>query len=267
MVDEIETDTGAGPTVGERLKSTREEQGITLEEIAARTRIPIRHLESIEQSEWTRLPAATYTVGFAKNYAVAIGLDRAEIGQALREEMAGQPGRISTLSAEVYEPADPARVMPRWLVIAAVVLVITVVAAFLLLRQQDLQGDDSAPVAAEAPVAASPAVTTAQPGAAANDPVVITANAPVWFEVRQKGGAILRSGELAVGQSYEVPATATAPVLKTGKPEAIRISVGTADAPAIGAAATTVSDVSLLAADLMRGPVATASAQPVPPQR
>ena len=82
---------------------------------------------------------------------------------------------------------------------------------------------------------------------------MITANEPVWIQVKD-GATTLKPGELAAGQSYEVPATATAPVLTTGKPEALRISVGTADAPPVGPAATTVRDVSLLGPDLMRGP-------------
>ena len=56
-------------------------------------------------------------------------------------------------------------------------------------------------------------------------------------------------------------------VLKTGKPEALRISVGTADAPAVGPAGQTVRDVSLLAADLMRGGSATPAAPTPAPAR
>jgi hypothetical protein len=56
-------------------------------------------------------------------------------------------------------------------------------------------------------------------------------------------------------------------MLRTGKPEALRISVGTADAPPVGPAATTVRDVSLLGPDLMRGPAAApATAAPAPAQ-
>src|SRR3954454_5689115 len=94
----------AVPTVGERLRAAREKTGISLEDIAAQSRIPQRHLESIENAEWDNLPAPTYTIGFAKSYASAVGLDRNEIGDQLREEMGGQ--RFSTTSADVFEPAD-----------------------------------------------------------------------------------------------------------------------------------------------------------------
>ena len=78
-------------SVGERLRVAREEKGFSLEDIAAETRIPHRHLESLEAGHWERLPAPTYTIGFAKSYASAVGLDRAQIGEQLRGEMGGRP--------------------------------------------------------------------------------------------------------------------------------------------------------------------------------
>src|SRR5690348_7142871 len=92
------------PTVGQRLRSAREERGLSLEDVASQTRIPQRHLESIENARWDDLPAPTYTTGFAKSYASAVGLDRTEIGDQLREEMGGQ--RFASNQAEVLEPAD-----------------------------------------------------------------------------------------------------------------------------------------------------------------
>src|SRR4051812_35407967 len=88
------------PTVRERMRRGREQQGLSVEDLAAQTRIPQRHLESIEESAWDRLPAPTYTIGFAKNYAGIVGLDRTEIGSQLREEMGGQ--RFATHQAEVF---------------------------------------------------------------------------------------------------------------------------------------------------------------------
>ena len=80
-MDETEADDVV--TVGQRLREAREAKGLSIEDIAATTRIPTRHLSSLETSEWDKLPAATYSVGFAKNYAAAVGLDRAEIADAV----------------------------------------------------------------------------------------------------------------------------------------------------------------------------------------
>ena len=72
------------PSAGEQLRAAREAKGMSLEDIASQTRITRRHLESLEQSNWEALPAPTYTIGFAKSYATAVGLDRTEIGNQLR---------------------------------------------------------------------------------------------------------------------------------------------------------------------------------------
>ena len=258
-MDETEADDVV--TVGQRLREAREAKGLSIEDIAASTRIPTRHLSSLESSEWDKLPAATYSVGFAKNYAGAVGLDRAEIADALRLEMGGT--RPVTIYPEVYETADPARTMPKGLVFGALALLAVVVLALTWMSNRSMESDEAVPatenvVASEANIAApAPAPVTA-------GPVVLTANETVWIEVRD-GGAILKQGQLSAGDRYEVPANAVAPVLKTGKPEALSISVGTTVAPAVGAAGERVSGVSLLGQDLLRGPAAVATPAPVVP--
>ncbi len=256
-----ETDEIGMTPVGEQLRAAREAKGIALEDIASQTRIPRRHLESIENSDWSRMPAQTYSIGFAKSYASVVGLDRVAIGEQLRAEMGGS--HPATTTAEVFEPSDPARTMPKWLVFGAIAAILALVLVMSWLSRRSLE-DDSAP-AADAPIAAAPADTPAPaPAAVGQGPVVITANEQVWIQVKD-GGATIKAGLLEAGQSFEVPANARAPVLTTGKPEAIRISVGTADAPSVGPAATTVSNVSLLGPDLLRGPAAAVPATATPP--
>ena len=276
MVEPIDepADDLAEPQVvsaGQRLRAAREEKGLSLEDVAAQTRIPRRHLESLENGDWERLPAPTYTTGFAKSYATVVGLDRAEIYEQLRGEMGGV--RPMAAASEVFEPSDPARTMPKWLVFGAIAAVLVLVLVMSWLNERSFRGTDEAvadsPATAAAPEAAAPGPAPAAPAAVAQGPVAITANEPVWLQVYEKGGAKLFEGVLAAGQRYDVPTTATAPLLRTGKPEALRISVGTADAPSVGPAATTVRDVSLLGPNLMRGPAAATpapSATPPPVQ-
>ena len=49
------------PRVGDRLRSAREIKGLTVEEVARETRVPSRHLETIENGDLSRLPAAPYS--------------------------------------------------------------------------------------------------------------------------------------------------------------------------------------------------------------
>lgn len=256
----------AAPTVGERLRAAREDKGLSLEDIAAQTRIPQRHLESIETADWDKLPAPTYTVGFAKSYASSVGLDRTEIGDQLREEMGGQ--RFASSQSEVIEAADPARTMPKWLVISAVVAVILLILIMSVLNRRSLEQPSETASNAPAPSAsASPARPVVQrqapapaPAAAAQGPVVLAAIAPAWIQVTDQGKTLFE-GMLQPGQTYSVPPTATAPLLKAGKPEALRITVGADIAPPVGPPGKVASKVSLKGADLMRGGVQASAGQ------
>ena len=259
-MDETEADDVI--TVGQRLREAREAKGLSVEDVAAQTRIPTRHLTSLEESDWDKLPAATYSVGFAKNYAGVVGLDRAEIGEQLRAEIGGR--LAAAVHPEIYEAVDPARTMPKGLVLAALGVLVLVVLGLTWFSNRSMQPDEqvaeasnpAAPV--EAATAPPPSTATAESG-----PVVLTATAPAWIQVTD-GGQSLFSGELAPGQSYTVPGTATAPLLKAGKPEALRINVGSAVAPPVGPAGKVVAKVSLLPADLMRAPAAPPAAPPQP---
>lgn len=260
-MDETELDDVM--TVGQRLKEAREAKGLSVEDVAAQTRIPTRHLTSLEESDWDKLPAATYSIGFAKNYAGVVGLDRNEIGDQLRVEMGGR--LAAAIHPEVYEAVDPARTMPKGLVLGALGLLVLVVLALSWLSNRSMQPEEQVAEAnVVSPDVASAAPPVQAPPPAAAGPVVLTATDAVWLEIKD-GATVLKQGQLAPGETYQLPATATAPVITTGKPEALRITVGTAQAPAIGEPGRTVSGVSLRPADLMRGPAAaTPAATTVP---
>ena len=252
------------PTVGDQLRAAREAKKVSLEDVAAQTRIPQRHLESLERSDWENLPAPTYTIGFAKSYASALGLDRTEIGDQLRAELGGQ--RLETAQMEVFEPADPKRTMPKWLVLGALGAIVLLVVLMSWLSNHSLEGDDSA---APVETAAAPTDNSATPAPApaatipAQGPVVLTALAPAWIRITD-GGSKLFEGVLNPGQTYSVPATATAPLLRAGAPEALRINVGSSVAPPVGPAGVVTSNVSLLPADLMKAGAANSAATPAP---
>ena len=254
-------------SVGERLRAAREEKGLTLEEVADQTRIPRRHLESLELSDWPKLPAPTYTMGFAKSYASAVGLDRTEIGDQLRGEMGGH--RPDSTSSEVFEPADPARTMPKGLVFGALAAIVLIVLVLTWLNNRSLQPDAEEAVVDDAPTATAAEPQSVQPSSTPAQPtnpqgaVVLTASEPVWIRVAD-GGQTLFQGELAAGQTYNVPTSAAAPTLTAGKPEALRVTVGTATAPPVGPAGRVASNVSLAPTDLMRGGNAPAPATGVP---
>ncbi len=122
--------------VGERLREARERLGMSLSEIAARTRVPLRHLEAIEASNYGALPSSTYAVGFVRAYARAVGEDEVALARDVRVEAMNAPREKPRY--EPYEVADPTRVPSRGLVIAAagVALAIVVLAVLWFATRQ-----------------------------------------------------------------------------------------------------------------------------------
>lgn len=256
---DMEQDQLLDQSVGERLRVAREAKGLSLEDVARQTRIPIRHLEHIEREEWDALPAITYSVGFARSYANTIGLDGGEIGAQVREQLGGTRAS-GTATAPYYEPADPARVPPRSMAIAAALIAVLLVIGYLIWRNSAVDDDSPADVAiaqSEAPPpstlrAPSPTQPTAAAPAAAGGPVVLTAAEDVWLRIDQAGGGPpLYMGTLTAGQSYRLPAGAQAPRIRTARANVLRVSVGATQVPPLGPPETTISNVSLAPADLL----------------
>lgn len=56
-------------TAGELLKDKRLLKELTLEQVAAKTKIKVEYLEAIENSNFSSLPSSTFAKGFLRNYA------------------------------------------------------------------------------------------------------------------------------------------------------------------------------------------------------
>lgn len=63
---------------GRYLQAARLAKGISLEQVAARTRVGIRTLEAIEHEDFRRLPPETFLKGFLRAFAQAVGADGGE---------------------------------------------------------------------------------------------------------------------------------------------------------------------------------------------
>lgn len=243
-------------SIGERLRLAREAKGMSLDDIANRTRIPIRHLQHIESEDWDALPAVTYAIGFTRNYANAVGLDGAEIAGELRDRLGGPRNRAP--APQYYEPADPARVPPRSLAIAAALLAIVLVAFYLLFWRGGAEdGPAEVPILeVGAPQDAAPVPPAAPaPEAAAGQAVTLTATGEVWLRVSDgESGPVLFSGSLGPGQTYAVPPTARRPVIRTGRPQLLHATVGSSDLGPLEPVERTIDNLSLLAQDLAARP-------------
>ncbi len=65
------------------LRQAREDRGLSLEDVARTTRIPLSTLTAIEDGDRTGLPAPIYVRGFVRAFARAVGVDPEEAVRAL----------------------------------------------------------------------------------------------------------------------------------------------------------------------------------------
>jgi cytoskeleton protein RodZ len=262
--DDALGDAGGFDTVGSRLRAEREKAGLSLSEIATRTRVPIRHLEAIEAGEYSALPGSTYTLGFTRSYAKALGLDENAIIADMREELAQGGYQGSVARAPAYEPADPARVPSRWMAWTAAAVAALVLAAYFVWRSFALSPDPAASettkAVAEAPIKGANG-TSAAAAPAPSGAVVITATDTAWVKIYDAEKKRLYENEMKAGDSFTVPADANNPMIVTGRPQVLDVTIGgTAVAP-LGTGETSISDVGVSAAALLaRKPEAPAAA-------
>ena len=248
--------------VGDRLRAARLSAGQDLSDIATKTRIPQRHLEAIEAGDYSALPSITYAVGFVKAYARAVGADEVSLARTLRSEL-GQESEQRYVQPE-DEIADPARVPPRWLAWTAVLIVLLIAGGYGLWRSGTFDGVGTA-TTAPAPEPANKVTIAAPPAAKpAAGPVVLTAQDDVWFRVYDRNDKVLFEGIKKKGESWQVPADADTPMIRTGRADQIAVTVGGQPVPALGPAETTVKDVVISAAALVARVAQSGPATPAP---
>jgi cytoskeleton protein RodZ len=253
MNDGADNERGLFPsTVGEQLAAERARQKLELADIAARTRIPLRHLEAIESGKHAGLPALPYSAGFVKTYATMLGLDGNKLSREFRVQI-GDAQRAH-FEPEAYEPVDPSRVPSRLLAMIALGVALLLGMVYLLLR---FEGDNSdlARLAADTaqdirPVVARPAAPPPPPPVAEpaipTGPISIVSSQDIWMKVTDNAtGAVLFKEVLRQGQSYVVPDDAVDPSLRILMPQLVKVMIGTTELPPVGAADTLVPAYSL----------------------
>jgi cytoskeletal protein RodZ len=65
------------------LSASRARRGISLRDIAGRTKIRVFYLEAIEKGEFEKLPGGVYTRSYVRQYSQAIDIDADELLRAL----------------------------------------------------------------------------------------------------------------------------------------------------------------------------------------
>lgn len=255
----FEIDNSEPTAPGERLRAAREAKGMSVQDVASATRIPKRHLETIEDGDFAVLPGRTYAIGFSRSYARAVGLNDEEIVNDVREQL-GIEDPAERLRDGTMQTEDPTRLPSRGLVIASIIAgIVLLIGVFAFSRsffapeseadsllaaeeQRTLTEEDARAAATE----------RASQRAIASGPVVFIATQDVW--VRFYDGVesnVLLEKVMSEGERYTIPETAEDPQIRTGAPYALAITVGGQSVPVLGEGDVVISDVPVSAQALL----------------
>jgi len=168
---------------GERLKRERELRGVSLEEVAAATRIQGKFLEALENDQWDQLPGGVFNRGFIRSISKYLGLDEdslvAEYDLATQGQK--QPGSTPILPPQFQRNWTPLIVASAVIIVllAAGVFVVARFAPRILSRLHHPRGSSAAP----APALAPPSTASADSSAASRPAAAPSAADPLQLKL------------------------------------------------------------------------------------
>ena len=77
------------PSVGDQLKTTREQQGKSLEDISGELKIRIDHVLALEEGDFDKFDAPVFVRGFVRSYCRILKIDSAPVVVQLNQELGG----------------------------------------------------------------------------------------------------------------------------------------------------------------------------------
>ncbi len=188
---------------GGKLRLAREQRGISLRQIAARTKISLAALEALERNDVSKLPGGIFTRAFVRSYANEVGLDPDATVQEFLERFQGGPVASSIVAPVIS--LDESNFLARQR-IAGIVLKLALISVPLIgvvlyftlrSRPSDPQTPPpatatSAPPGESAPVASTPAVAPSVPGAVPAQTPPASSTTPMTLELHPTGECWVR---------------------------------------------------------------------------
>jgi cytoskeletal protein RodZ len=143
--------------VGELLRHGRERRGMSLEQVATETKIPLRHLQALERDDHSVVPDGLYRRAKIRAYARAVHLDQVAFAQLEHALVAAEPLTLP--------PADPSA--PTTAFQKNVLVALAVVGVALVVGLVTRGGDERIPETVQSNHTVDPA-PTAPPAATVN---------------------------------------------------------------------------------------------------
>ena len=256
----FEIDNSEPTAPGERLRAAREAKGLSIDDVCAATRIPKRHLETIEDGDFAVLPGRTYAIGFSRSYAQAVGLNDEEIVNEVREQL-GIEDPAERLRDGTMQTEDPTRLPSRGLVFGSIIAAVVLLAGLFAFSRTFfdagaepaslLAEQDQRDLAQEQAAAVATGRASAQP--AASGPVVFTSTEDgMWVRFYDGDESnVIMEKLMSKGETYTIPDTARDPKVRTGRPDAFAITVGGKSVPPLAKEDQVMSDVEVSAEALL----------------
>ncbi|HHZ04847.1 RodZ domain-containing protein [Acetomicrobium hydrogeniformans] len=121
--------------LGDILRRTREERGLSLEDVAKDTKIPRSHLLAIESGEMDRLPGRIFARFFIKEYLSYLGLSElwSQYDSFLPMD---EQVEISSVLGTYTPPPKGFRATSRWWIYAVLILLLGASGSLLYLRRE-----------------------------------------------------------------------------------------------------------------------------------
>lgn len=242
---------------GSTLRSARERKGISLRHIANATKISMGALESLERSDFSRLPGGIFSRSFVRAYAQEVGLDPDEtVAEFLREtgETFQPPSQVAEEEEQILPVREdhgydsPPSLTPKLVKLAFIAIPLVILIVYLSMR--NITSEPAAPAsAAGAQPAPAPAASPAEtPPAAAETPtgpiadlapgenmrLVLEPTGECWVSLTVDGSVVVsRLMNAGERESHEIREGA---VLQLGDAAAMRFTINGRPSKPIGEA-------------------------------
>ena len=133
-------------SLGYKLKSVREEKGLSYDHVSRETNISSRYLEALEKEDFSPFPSEPYILGFLKNYGDYLGINIEELQSLYRSiKLREQPVPVEQL---LRNPSPLPKII-KGLAISLVIMALAAGVVFLIYRLP--KKTEAAPTTARAP--------------------------------------------------------------------------------------------------------------------
>jgi len=202
-------------SIGDALRSERLRRGLTLEQIAAQTKVGQYLLEAIEANKFDRLPGGLFTRSFLRQYAQVLDLDAEEVVASFKQQFEEPVLALTELQPKRRRSQLP--LLPRFGWFAIAIFVCGGVYALWENVRRSLPETSAAPLHSSDVISESglqlaksfreaaqelapreqPALvpsassrSSSEPGAKGAMRVVFTATEPVWVSIQSDGNPV-----------------------------------------------------------------------------